>query len=200
MRKGIIIATSVVAGILVTGLATTGSLAASDVDADRTAGQSAHDSQPRAGSHQAGGVGSGTLTNEEKIVLLAIAEEEKVAHDLYLAFGDLYGDEVFARIADAETRHLDQAQALLERYNLTDPTLGEAGGQFSSDSMQKLYDTLLAQGSVSREAAYEAARTVEKTDIADLNAATSTATAPDVLAVYARLLAGSERHLTAFGG
>jgi hypothetical protein len=57
--------------------------------------------------------------------------------------------------------------------------------------MQKLYDTLLAQGSVSRDGAYEAARTVEKTDITDITAAMDGLTAPDVLAVYGHLLTGS---------
>jgi hypothetical protein len=146
------------------------------------------------------GVASGTLTSEQKTTLSSMAEEEKVAHDLYIAFGELYGDTVFDRISNAETKHLDAVQTLLERYNLTDPTAGQAVGQFSSESMQKLYDTLLAQGSVSRDGAYEAARTVEKTDITDITAAMDGLTAPDVLAVYGHLLTGSQHHLTAFGG
>lgn len=239
MRKGTIITTSIVGGILATALVATGSFAlATGIDDNQSAGQSAHKSQSRAGSDRAAGTGpyslgmgmgqgsgasagmdrghsqgssagmgtglaaveSGALTSDQEIVLLAMAEEEKVAHDLYVAFGDLYGDDVFARIANAETRHLDKVRTILDRYNLTDPTVGETDGQFSSDSMQKMYDTLLAQGSVSRDAAYEAARTVEKTDIADLTAATDGVTAPDLLAVYAQLLSGSEKHLTAFGG
>lgn len=104
------------------------------------------------------------------------------------------------RIANAETHHLGAVQALLERYQLPDPTAGEAAGQFSSESMQQLYDSLLAQGSTDQDAAYAAARLVEKTDIAELTAAKAGLTAPDVRAVYDRMLTGSEHHLSAFGG
>ena len=41
---------------------------------------------------------------------------------------------------------------------------------------------------------------VEKADIADLKAAMTGLTAPDVQQVYTNLLRGSERHLVAFGG
>lgn len=146
------------------------------------------------------GVPSGTLTSEQQATLTSMAEEEKVAHDLYIAFGELYGDTVFDRISNAETKHLDAVQTVLERYNLADPTAGQPVGKFSSDSMQKLYDTLLAQGSVSRDGAYEAARTVERADINDITTAMDGLTAPDVLAVYSHLLTGSQHHLTAFGG
>ncbi|MBH0008303.1 DUF2202 domain-containing protein [Salinibacterium sp. SWN1162] len=146
------------------------------------------------------GLDSGTLTGEQEATLSLMAEEEKVAHDLYIEFGDLYGDKVFGNIANAESNHLSAVQTLLERYELTDPTVGQAVGEFDSESMQELYDSLLAQGSESRDGAYEAARTVEKTDIRDLAAAADDATAPDVIVVYERLLAASEKHLTAFGG
>lgn len=143
---------------------------------------------------------SGTLTSEQEATLSLMAEEEKVAHDLYIEFGDLYGDTVFDRIANSESNHLSAVQTLLERYNLPDPTVGQAVGEFESESMQDLYDSLLAQGSESRDGAYEAARTVEETDIRDLAAAADDATAPDVIAVFERLLAASEKHLAAFGG
>lgn len=143
---------------------------------------------------------SGTLTSAEEATLSLMAEEEKVAHDLYVAFGDLYGDKVFDRVSNSESSHLSAVQTLLERYGLADPTVGQPVGEFASESMQELYDSLLAQGSVSRDDAYEAARTVEKTDIRDLAAAADESTAPDVIAVFERLLAASEKHLAAFGG
>ena len=141
-----------------------------------------------------------TLTDEQKTTLTAMAEEEKLAHDLYVAFDAQYDATVFTHIAKAESKHLDAVQTLIERYELTDPTLGLEAGQFLTDDTQELYDTLLAEGSVSLDAAMEAGRTVEETDIADLATATADVTAPDVLKVYERLLAGSEKHLVAFGG
>ena len=59
---------------------------------------------------------------------------------------------------------------------------------------------LLSQGTASVDAAYAASRTVETTDITDLKSASAGVTAPDVLQVYKNLLAGSQRHLVAFGG
>lgn len=143
---------------------------------------------------------SGTLTDAQKTELAAMAEEEKLAHDLYVAFADAFGSRPFAQIAAAETRHLTEVQVVLERYGIDDPTDGLAAGTFASASTQALYDDLLASGSASVTAAYEAARTVESTDISDLRSAMASLDAPDVTAVYTHLLAGSEQHLTAFGG
>jgi hypothetical protein len=145
-------------------------------------------------------VAGGTVTAEQTTALTEMAAEEKLAHDLYVAFDEKYDATVFSRIATSETKHLDAVRALLGRYEITDPTVGLAAGAFPTDDTQKLYDTLLAQGSVSLDAAKEAARTVEETDIADLTAATAGVTAPDVLAVYEHLLAASKHHLVAFGG
>jgi hypothetical protein len=143
---------------------------------------------------------SGTLTDAQKSELAAMAEEEKLAHDLYVAFGDAFGTRSFTQIASAETRHLTEVRFVLDRYGIADPTDGLAAGTFASTSTQSLYNELLASGSASVEAAYTAARTVESTDIADLKSAMSSLDAPDVSAVYTHLLAGSEQHLAAFGG
>ncbi|SEN79484.1 MULTISPECIES: ferritin-like domain-containing protein [Cryobacterium] len=145
-------------------------------------------------------VPSGTVTGEQATALAAMAAEEKLAHDLYLAFSQQYDAAVFTRILSSETKHSDAVGTLLERYDIADPTVGLAAGVFSTDVTQNLYDTLLAEGSVSLDAAMNAARTVEELDIADLTAATEGVTAPDVLAVYEHLLAASEHHLVAFGG
>ncbi len=145
-------------------------------------------------------VASGTLTDSQASAVAALAEEEKLAHDLYVAFADQYGTPTFTRIADAETRHLAQVRVILERYAIADPTAGLAVGTFATAATQDLYDTLLADGSAGVEAAFQAARTVESADVADLQSAVVGVTAPDVAQVYANLLAGSERHLVAFSG
>lgn len=145
-------------------------------------------------------IASGTVTAEQTAVLTHMAEEEKLAHDLYVAFDEMYDAPVFSRIAGSETKHLDSVQVLLERYDIIDPTAGQMVGVFRTDATQELYDTLLAQGSVSLDAAREAARTVEEMDIADLTAAMDGVTAPDVLAVYGHLRTASKHHLVAFGG
>jgi len=144
-------------------------------------------------------VASGTLTAAQKTKLVSMAEEEKLAHDVYVAFGDKYGIP-FSRITNAETRHLAEVRIVLKRYAITDPTAGKAAGTFTTASTQQLYNKLLAQGTASVDGAKTAARTVESTDIADLKAAAAGVTAPDVTQVYKNLLAASQRHLVAFGG
>ena len=146
------------------------------------------------------GVASGTLTDTQRSAVAALAEEEKLAHDLYVAFADQYGTRAFARIANAETQHLTEVRIILDRYSIADPTADRAAGTFATAATQDLYDTLLADGSAGVDAAYAAARSVESTDITDLKSAVVGVTAPDALQVYANLLAGSQRHLVAFGG
>lgn len=150
---------------------------------------------------ESGGTATGTMTEAQKAELAFMAEEELVAHDLYTAFAGLYDTPVFSRVANSESKHLEAVRNLMERYGVTDPTVDHVAGVFSDESLQKLYDELLAQGQANQDGALEAGRTVEKTDIEGLTAAVEGATtAPDARAVYTRLLEASKHHLTAFGG
>ncbi|BCY09295.1 DUF2202 domain-containing protein [Actinoplanes sp. L3-i22] len=142
--------------------------------------------------------GQGTLTDAQKSTLASMAQEEKLAHDLYLAFAGRYDAVVFDHIAVAESRHLTMVRTLLQRYGVTDPTVNRPAGSFTDPAVQATYDTLLAQGGQSLSAALAAGQQVERTDIADLRAALDALTAPDVTQVYTSLLAASEGHLTAF--
>jgi len=140
----------------------------------------------------------GTLTAAQKTALAGVAQDEKLARDLYLALAAKYPSDVqFARIARAELMHLTAVRTMLDRYGIADPTKGQAAGVFTSASVQQLYDTLLA-GATDSTKALAAGVTVEKTDIADLTNALAGLTAPDVTQVYTHLRAGSERHLAAF--
>lgn len=143
---------------------------------------------------------SGTLTDAQKAALAGIAEEEKLAHDVYVVLADSTGDARFTRIAASESRHLEAVRAMLERYGIADPTAGRPDGSFASDEVRKLYDELVAEGTASLTAALGVGQKIEKLDIADLDKAAAGLDAPDVAAVYAHLKAGSERHLAAFGG
>jgi hypothetical protein len=157
-----------------------------------------------AGTAQGGRLGvcyladKGTLTAEQQSTLAAMAQEEKLAHDLYVAFGDRYDAGIFDRVAGSETQHLTIVRALLDRYGLADPTAGAADGRFSDPAVQATYDRLLAEGQADLAAALRVGQTVEQTDIDDLRAAQNGLTAPDVTQVYTSLLQASQRHLTAF--
>ncbi|WP_431947556.1 DUF2202 domain-containing protein [Micromonospora marina] len=140
----------------------------------------------------------GTLTDAQKRILAAMAQEEKLAQNLYAAFGNRYDSMVFDRIAYSETQHLTTVRTLLQRYDVTDPTAGTTDGTFSDPAVQATYDELLAEGNASQTAALGVGKKVEQTDIADLRAALTGLSAPDVTQVYTSLLAASERHLAAF--
>ncbi len=161
-------------------------------------------SQGNRGQGHADGAGSeatgelGSLTEEQQAQMIFMAEEEKMAGDLYEVFYDMYGVRVFTNIAASEDRHTDAVRNLLDAYGLADPTVGMAVGEFTLPEVQSLYDDLFAQGSESLEAALEVGVLVEETDIADLQEAVDGLDAPRAVAVYENLLAGSENHLRAF--
>jgi hypothetical protein len=141
---------------------------------------------------------SGKLTDAQKTTLAAMAEEEKLAYDLYTSFADRYDTHVFDRIRQSECHHLDVVRTLLDRYGVDDPTKGQKAGSFADEKTQKTYDRLLGQGKASEDKALKAGRTVEKTDINDLTKALKGLDAPDVEQVYERLIEASEKHLSAF--
>ena len=140
----------------------------------------------------------GALTSDQEAEMAFMAEEEKMAGDLYEAFFEMYGVKVFTNIAASEDRHADAVRDLLAAYDLDDPTVGMGAGEFTIPEVQQMYDELLAQGSASVEAALEVGVIVEETDIADLKAAVIGLDAPRAVAVYENLLAGSQNHLAAF--
>ncbi len=151
----------------------------------------------------------GTLTEPQKAALAAMAEEQQLAHDLYLAFADKYGPSVFGCMSNNQATQLTATRILLQRYQVADPTTAPpaAVGAVSTASTQTLYDSLLVQGMISVDSAYVAARTLESTRITHLKAATADLTppasaaspSPDALQLYTNLLAASRSQLLALG-
>jgi hypothetical protein len=138
------------------------------------------------------------LTAAQKTALAGMAEEEKLARDLYTAFAARYGTRVFATIGRAESTHLAAIRTLLARYGIADPTAGRAAGSFASADMAAMYTKLLADGKVSLAAAYGVGKAVELDDIAELDQALAGLTASDVRQAYTNLRRGSTQHLAAF--
>lgn len=145
-------------------------------------------------------VSSGTLTSSQRATLSAMAEEEKLAHDVYVTLAGQYPDIVqFDRISDAETQHLTTLRLLLDRYDMIDPTVGLGVGDFTDPDVDALYSSLIDKATTPANA-LGVGVTIEKMDIADLEDAMAGLTAPDVLQVYTHLQQASEHHLAAFGG
>jgi len=142
----------------------------------------------------------GTLSAAQKAELVAMVEEEKLAHDVYVAIAAKFPTLTqFANIARSELQHQTALRSLLTRYGITDPTVNLAAGKFVTADMQALYDKFVAQAT-STTAAIAVGVQIEKLDIADLTEALSGLTAPDVVQVYTNLRTASQRHLAAFGG
>ena len=140
----------------------------------------------------------GTLTEGQTTTLAAMAQEEKLAHDLYVAFAARYDATIFDHIAVAETRHLTAVRTLLTRYGIADPTAGRPAGEFNDPAVRATYHRLLTEGQADRAAAIRVGQTVEQGDINALRTALDGLTAPDVRQVYGHLLITSQHHLTAF--
>jgi hypothetical protein len=140
-----------------------------------------------------------TLSAEEIAGLKFMREEEKLAHDVYVALYALYGnDDIFYRISLSETTHTEAILALLVKYGIPDPAAGKPAGVFEDPDLQALYDTLIAMGSASHIAALKVGALIEETDIRDINAKKAVTDEADILTVYNSLLCGSQDHLRSF--
>lgn len=131
-------------------------------------------------------------------MLTFIVQEEKLSHDLYVQLAQTSGARQFANIVNSETTHISLVQGLLVSYNIVDPTIGLAEGEFVNQDLQALYDSLLVSGSVDRAGAIAAGIAVEEKDIADLEVMLATDLPSDVAVILERLLSGSQNHLAAF--
>jgi len=140
-----------------------------------------------------------TLSDEQLDTLVFIYQEEKVARDTYITLGDIYSNQtVFANIQISEQEHIDKAEGLCDTYGADTSGINENKvGEFVVPVLQELYDTLVAQGSVSELAALNVGEYVELTDIDDLEHAEIGMPA-DVVNTYENLKAGSLSHLASF--
>jgi hypothetical protein len=130
-------------------------------------------------------------------MLLYMAEEEKLAMDVYDALGELWGSRIFTQISSSEATHQDRVLSLLDAAGLDDPRTGIAG-TFVNDELQALYDDLMALGSTSPTAAFEVGVMIEERDIADLTDAIALTDDASVITVLDSLLSASQNHLSAF--
>ncbi len=139
----------------------------------------------------------GELTDAERADLLRMWDEEKLAHDVYVALGEVYPMRVFENIPRAEVRHRALAGVLVQRYGVAE-TQGEAAEVFVTEAMAGSYEQLVEQGRPSATEALRVGALIEEMDIADLRTAAARTERADLLAVYAQLERGSQNHLRAF--
>ena len=127
-----------------------------------------------------------------------MSQEEKLAHDVYVAFSKQYTVRAFANIARSESRHMAAVERLMGIYSVPDPIAGVPAGSFSDPVFAQLYASLTAQGAQSLSGALQAGVAIEQRDIDDLEARIAATDRADLKAVYGNLLRASNNHLRAF--
>ena len=159
--------------------------------------QSQRGRQGQAGRGRAANA-TATLSQQEIKMLLTMREEEKLAHDVYVALGQKWNEQVFQNISQAESQHANRVAKLLAQYQIPDPVAHLQPGVFASPNFQKLYQTLVTAGTNSRVEAIQVGLKIEELDIADLKTAIQTSNQTNVQRVLENLHRGSRNHLRAF--
>lgn len=141
------------------------------------------------------------LSQAEIDGLLFMVEEEKLAHDVYVALDAMWKTQVsvFGQIAPSETDHTQSVRERILAHGLTDPTVGKAAGAFVNAELQELYDTLVKKGAEGLIEALKVGCLIEEVDIKDLmDRKAEVIDEPDIVQVYDSLMCGSRNHLRAF--
>jgi hypothetical protein len=138
------------------------------------------------------------LTPAEADGLTFMREEEKLARDVYVLFGDRYNVRIFDNIARSESRHMAAVKRLMDIYSVPDPVGADVPGSFKDPVLSELYTSLTAQGERSLAEALRVGVVIEKRDISDLKDRIAATDRPDLKAVYGNLLRASNNHLRAF--
>jgi len=140
-----------------------------------------------------------TLSEIQIAGLSYMAEEEKIARDVYLHLAKTTGQRIFSRIAKSEQKHIDAVLRLLSTYNIDVPSTMDEAGIYLNEELQDLYNRLIAVGDNSLKDAYTVGVIIEEKDIADLEELLAEDDIPtDIETSYSRLLKGSYNHLRAF--
>lgn len=137
--------------------------------------------------------------DDRDALLQRLIEEEKVAHDLYTAFDENYGTQVFSNITRGEVGHQDAVLRVLDAAGTDDPRT-RVPGEFTDPELQELYDDLLARGLESETAAYQVGVDFETWDITELenDLAATPEDDTELRELLQFLIDGSQRHLAAF--
>ncbi len=144
-----------------------------------------------------GQVSAAALSDTDVTSLTWMREEEKLARDVYISLYKMWRLPVFDNISKSEQTHMDAILTLLNRYGIDDPASSDVG-VFNNQTLQDLYDDLIAKGNNSIIEALEVGVDIEVLDIADLAAEIAVTNLKDIKRVYTNLMNGSWNHYNAF--
>jgi len=150
------------------------------------------------------------LTLEEKRALQYMWNDEKLAHDLYLALYEIFPNKVLYTIATkSESRHKESVENLIKQYDLNITSSDFIGhysaselasfkmGEFILPEISELYTKLYALGAQSEIDALKVGCMVEVTDIRDLDKYIPVVN-KNIALVFGYLKEGSYHHYKAF--
>ena len=139
------------------------------------------------------------LSQDEMDGLFFMREEEKLAHDVYVALFGMWDRQVFDNISASELTHTEAVLVLLDKYELGDPAASSGAGEFVNTDLQALYAAFVETGEGSMLDALRVGAAIEEVDIIDLqNQLDTSVDNQDIELVYQNLMKGSRNHLRAF--
>jgi len=139
-----------------------------------------------------------SIEQDEADGLILMAEEEKLARDVYLKLAEIWDLPIFGNIAQSEDRHMQAVLTLISKYELQSPINSNESGVFTNPKFRELYDTLVLQGSSSLLDALIVGATIEDLDIADLQDFLTRTDNEDIKMLYQNLIKGSRNHMRSF--
>jgi len=142
-------------------------------------------------------ISSPTLSKDEITMIMHMREEEKLALDVYTFLNEKYDFMIFENISKSEQRHVGKMINLLEQYEISDFASKEKG-VFVNAELQKLYNQLIAQGSISKIEALKVGATIEDLDLKDLSDYMNQTQNEEILNAFEILSCGSRNHMRAF--
>lgn len=138
------------------------------------------------------------ISENDKIGLFYLLEEEKLAYDIYSEMYKKYNHKVFENIMKAEKVHQEHILNLLKTMDIDADQYYENPGEFTNKNLQDLYNDFILTGNYSLSDAFRAGAMIEETDIKDLRDNFSKTNDATIKALYECLDNASQNHLRAF--
>ena len=161
------------------------------------------------------------LDYNEKMHLMFMREEEKLARDVYQTLGTMYPDSViFGNIDDSEQTHTMAVKAMIEKYGYEDPSTNDNVGAYTGEDFgwyfTEKYNQLVERASISELEALYVGAFIEELDMMDINQCPKVIVETDngindvnecgkvftdkadIQRLYSSLLDGSDSHLEGY--
>lgn len=138
------------------------------------------------------------ISQNEIEVLKHMADEEKLAGDVYKTLYKKWNLRIFDNISKAEAHHQKVVMELITKYDIDFEPKTEIG-KYNDPKLEQLYSELVGEGEKSINDALKVGAKIEDLDIFDLNSALEKVVdSDDIKAVLTNIRQGSYHHIKAF--